>query len=311
MNESIQNSTLTFNDSVENYTITLKNNEKSVECNINDEINDTKTVNCSITSNLSIGNYSLFVVDSTDNSIIIPNVINIYKIETVNIMNYSCIYRSASNFTKFASVLFDHKIKYSDINESLIKVSDEKKYNLNKNSIKKFENGTYEIGFSFPYNLSDFTEGKFFISFINSTSNYYTIASFSLINTTLKDFNESIRFLNTSSNKIVINGTQNNKNGTISLLFSENITDDFISDLRAASIENVNFTMLNGEERNGTYYIPFLVETDQTGYSQLKFEICGSTFNTKPIKFIQNVTEENNFNLKFNKILFLIFILLF
>ena len=271
MKDSIQNSTLTFNDSVENYNITLKNNEKSVECNMN----DTKTVNCSITSNLSIGNYSLFVVDSTDNSIIIniPNVINIYKIETVNIMNYSCIYRKASNFTKFASVLFDHKIKYSDINESFIEVSDEKKYNLNKNSIKKFENGTYEIGFSFPYNLSDFTEGKFFISFINSTSNYYTIASFSLINTTLKDFNESIRFLNTSSNKIVINGTQNNKNGTISLLFSENITDDFISDLRAASIENVNFTKLNGEKRDGIYYIPYLVETDQTGYSQLKFEI--------------------------------------
>ena len=273
-------------------------------------MNDTKTVNCSITSNLSIGNYSLFVVDSTDNSIIIPNVINIYKIETVNIMNYSCIYRKASNFTKFASVLFDHKIKYSDINESLIEVSDEKKYNLNKNSIKKFENGTYEIGFSFPYNLSDFTEGKFFVSFVNSAPDD-TNASFSLINTTLKDFNESIRFLNTSSNKIVINGTQNNKNGTISLLFSENITDDFISDLRAASIENVNFTKLNGEKRDGIYYIPYLVETDQTGYSQLKFEICGATFNTKPIKFIQNVTEENNFNLKFNKILFLIFILLF
>ena len=306
MKDSIQNSTLTFNDSVENYNITLKNNEKSVECNMN----DTKTVNCSITSNLSIGNYSLFVVDSTDNSIIIPNVINIYKIETVNIMNYSCIYRKASNFTKFASVLFDHKIKYSDINESFIEVSDEKKYNLNKNSIKKFENGTYEIGFSFPYNLSDFTEGKFFVSFVNSAPDD-TNASFSLINTTLKDFNESIRFLNTSSNKIVINGTQNNKNGTISLLFSENITDDFISDLRAASIENVNFTKLNGEKRDGIYYIPYLVETDQTGYSQLKFEICGATFNTKPIKFIQNVTEENNFNLKFNKILFLIFILLF
>ena len=308
MKDSIQNSTLTFNDSVENYNITLKNNEKSVECNMN----DTKTVNCSITSNLSIGNYSLFVVDSTDNSIIIniPNVINIYKIETVNIMNYSCIYRKASNFTKFASVLFDHKIKYSDINESFIEVSDEKKYNLNKNSIKKFENGTYEIGFSFPYKLSDFTEGKFFVSFVNSAPDD-TNASFSLINTTLKDFNESIRFLNTSSNKIVINGTQNNKNGTISLLFSENITDDFISDLRAASIENVNFTKLNGEKRDGIYYIPYLVETDQTGYSQLKFEICGATFNTKPIKFIQNVTEENNFNLKFNKILFLIFILLF
>ena len=308
MKDSIQNSTLTFNDSVENYNITLKNNEKSVECNMN----DTKTVNCSITSNLSIGNYSLFVVDSTDNSIIIniPNVINIYKIETVNIMNYSCIYRKASNFTKFASVLFDNKIKYSDINESFIEVSDEKKYNLNKNSIKKFENGTYEIGFSFSYNLSDFTEGKFFVSLVNSAPDD-TNASFSLINTTLKDFNESIRFLNTSSNKIVINGTQNNKNGTISLLFSENITDDFISDLRAASIENVNFTKLNGEERNGIYYIPYLVETDQTGYSQLKFEICGATFNTKPIKFIQNVTEENNFNLKFNKILFLIFILLF
>lgn len=311
MDNTTQNSILNFTSNVSGYTITLEKDEQKVSCNrSNDNVNISI---CNIISNLSIGNYSLLVVNSSTNETIIniPNVINIYKIETVIFMNNSCIYRNASNFTKFASVLFDHKIKYSDIDKALIEVSDEKKYDLNKNSINKFENGTYEIGFSFPYNFSDFTEGKFFISFINSTNNYDTNFSFSLNNPTSKDFNESIRYLNTSSNKIVINGTQNNKNGTISLLFSENITDDFISDLRAASIENVNFTKLNGEKRDGIYYIPYLVETDQTGYSQLKFEICGATFNTKPIKFIQNVTEENNFNLKFNKILFLIFILLF
>ena len=177
------------------------------------------------------------------------------------------------------------------------------------NSINKLENGTYIIGFSLLENISNFTEGNFSFSFKESIT-YNKSFTFSLNGS--ENFNESINFLDTSSYKVVINGTQNSKNGTISLIFNGTKFNYSISNLRAASFEDVIFTKKEEEEeKDGKYYIPYLVETNQTGYSQLKFEICGATFNTKPIKFIQNVTEENNFNLKFNKILFLIFILLF
>ena len=309
MDGTTQNSILNFTSNVSGYTITLEKDEQKVSCNESDD-NENNSI-CNIISNLSIGNYSLLVVNSSTNETIIniPNVINIYQIENVNFMNNSCINRKSSKFENFARVFFDHKIKYSDIEKAYINDSNNITYNLTKNSINKLENGTYIIGFSLLENISTFTEGNFSFSFKNS-KNYTTNFKFSLKDT--ENISESINFSSTSSYKVVINGTQNSKNGTISLIFNGTKFNYSISNLRAASFEDVIFTKKEEEEeKDGKYYIPYLVETDQTGYSQLKFEICGATFNTKPIKFIQNVTEENNFNLKFNKILFLIFILLF
>ena len=86
MDNTTQNSILNFTSNVSGYTITLEKDEQKVVCN---QSNDNENCSiCSITSNLSKGSYSLLVVNfSTNETIInIPNVINIYKIETVNIM---------------------------------------------------------------------------------------------------------------------------------------------------------------------------------------------------------------------------------
>ena len=222
-------------------------------------------------------------------------------------MNTDCIYRGDSNFKNLASVIFDHKIKYSDIENATI---DE--LNLTKYSLEKKVEG-YRVNFSLiNQNLSNFTEGNFCITLKNS-SKYDTSQKFSLINS--KDFNESIKFNDVLENKIIINGTKKESKGTITFLFSQDLENFTISNLKGQSFKDMNFTedfSKNINDSNGYHYV-YTVYTNESGFSNINFEICGATYKTKPIKFVQNITdaEDHYFNLEFNIMLFLIFLILF
>ena len=221
-------------------------------------------------------------------------------------MNNDCINRVISNYKNLASVIFDHKIKYSDIENATIG-----ELNLTKYSLEKKEQG-YRVNFSLNENLSDFTEGNFFITLKNS-SEYDTSKKFSLNNS--KNFSESIEFNDVLENKIIINGTKKESKGTITFLFSQDLENFTISNLKGQSFKDMNFTedfSKNTNDSNGYHYV-YTVYTNESGFSNINFEICGGTYKTKPIKFVQNITdaEDDYFNLEFNIMLFLIFLILF
>ena len=231
-------------------------------------------------------------------------------------MNKSCIYKDAKNFTNFTTVIFDHKIKYSDIINGSILLSNDS-HNLTKYSINKVnkENDYYKVTFSLlSDNLTNFTEGNFSILLKNSPGWYNTSSKFTIDNTT-KDLDSSIEFIHSSSYKVIINGTTSEKKGTIKLEFKGNITNYTINNMKTSfediKIENCS-TVIQGEDNNTKSYYICDVLTDQSGVTIISFDICGATFKTSPIKFVQNVTEDAyNFNLKFNKMLILIFLILF
>ena len=275
------------------------------------ETNKNQSI-CEInTTSSDTGNYSLYL----NNSINKLNVINIYNIN-VTYMDNDCIYRKASNFTNFASVKFDHKIKYSDIMNVSILLPDNKTLPLEKYSIQK-SNDEYIVNFSLTENLKEYTNGTFSIQLKDSPDWYNSSYNFTIDNTTM-DVNSSIQFIDATSYKVIINGTYSKKNGTISLEFIGNITNYTINNMKT-SIEGMIFqNCVNFLDNNDDYNISHYsckVDSNQSGMSSIHFDLCGAHFKTSPIKFVLNVTadkeKDHKFNLKFNKMLILIFLIIF
>ena len=274
-----------------------KNNTQSI-CEINTTSSDT-------------GNYSLYL----NNSINKLNVINIYSIN-VTYMDKDCIYRNASNFTNFASVKFDHKIKYSDIINVSILLPNNEMLPLEKYSIQK-SNDEYIVNFSLTKNLIKYTNGTFSIQLKDSPDWYNSSYNFTIDNKTM-DVNSSIQFIDATSYKVIINGTYSKKNGSITLEFIGNITNYTINNMKS-SIEGMIFNnclnfIVNNDDYNISHY-RCQVDSNQNGMSSIDFDLCGAHFKTSPIKFVLNVTADKetdyNFNLKFNKMLILIFLIIF
>lgn len=275
------------------------------------ETNNTQSI-CEInTTSSDTGNYSLYL----NNSINKLNVINIYNIN-VTYMDNDCIYRNASNFTNFASVKFDHKIKYSDIINALILLPDNNTLPLEKYSIQK-SNDEYIVNFSLTENLTEYTNGTFSIKLKDSPDLYNSSYNFTIDNTTM-DVNSSIQFIDATSYKVIINGTYSKKKGIITLEFIGNITNYTINNMKS-SIEGMIFNnclnfIVNNDDYNISHY-RCEVDSNQNGVSSIDFDLCGAHFKTSPIKFVLNVTADKetdyNFNLKFNKMLILIFLIIF
>ena len=275
------------------------------------ETNNTQSI-CEInTTSSDTGNYSLYL----NNSINKLNVINIYNIN-VTYMDNDCIYRNASNFTNFASVKFDHKIKYSDIINVSILLPNNEMLPLEKYSIQK-SNDEYIVNFSLTENLTEYTNGTFSIKLKDSPDLYNSSYNFTIDNTTM-DVNSSIQFIDATSYKVIINGTYSKKKGIITLEFIGNITNYTINNMKS-SIEGMIFNnclnfIVNNDDYNISHY-RCEVDSNQNGVSSIDFDLCGAHFKTSPIKFVLNVTADKetdyNFNLKFNKMLILIFLIIF
>ena len=217
-------------------------------------------------------------------------------------MNKSCIYRKNSIYKNFASVIFDHKIKYSDIENAKIN-----NLSLIKNSLEKKEEN-YTVNFSLNHDLVNFTEGNFSIKLKNSPM-YNTSYNFTLGNS--NNDTESIEFKDILQRLVTITGNKTSSGGNITFLFSENLNNYTISNLKAASFKDIIFNKYpDNTIKNDSYgyHYEYYVNTSESGYSIINFEICGATFNTRPIKFVQNITDATEY-LKFTKMLFLIILL--
>jgi hypothetical protein len=339
-----------LSDNYNVYLINDTNNTDVINCTETSEDNNNNLFEACNDTNKSFficeivspktGKYNLQIND--DNNTIVyrnNNVINIYNIEYVEFFNQNCLDFSLLKVKNFVKVLFDRKIKKSDINIASL-TENHSGYILDKNSFKQNTNGTYEVVFDLILNESKnekLTESMTYIFTINLTnsdkyiSNYNfsfegkNITHIEINNTSIDDSensnstsNSTLKFYGVGSNKITLSGKKNSSYGTLKLIFNHNISNYSVSNFRAKSLPNISvetpsyFQNYRNDTRNPRYYHYFNVSGNYSGTSKLEFQMCGNYYETIPLKFIINEIDKSNHCLCVQlKIPFFIFLFLF
>ena len=336
-------------DSNNNYNVNLindNNNTDVIDCDNTSENNEnideceSKNISsfiCKIDTSKT-GKYNLQINDTDSIVYKKNNVINVYNIQSVEFFNQSCLNFSLTKIKNFVKVLFDHKIKLSNIKNASLNHD----YLLINNSYIQYANGNFEVifdlnstkelvkeqnytfliklkkssdkwkdtGYKFSFEEKNITDFK---GIINSTS------SEEITEELEENLNYTeLRFYGVGSNKITLSGNNTSYFGTLKLIFNHNISNYSVSNFRAKSLPNISvetpsyFQNYRNDTRNPRYYHYFNVSGNYSGTSKLEFQMCGNYYETIPLKFIINEIDKSNHCLCVQlKIPFFIFLFLF
>ena len=323
-----------------NYTVYLINEydndpNKQTICT-----NNTDNFTCEIDTSKT-GKYNLQINDTDSIVYKNNNVINVYNIQSVEFFNQSCLNFSLTKIKNFVKVLFDHKIKISNIKKASLDSNHD--YLLIYNSYIQYANGNFEVIFDLnsAKELVKEQNYSFYINLEKSSEEWYNPGyNFSFEERNITDFKgiinstsseetteeleenlnyTELKFYGVGSNKIILSGKKNSSYGTLKLIFNHNISNYSVSNFRAKSLPYISvetpfyFENYRNDTRNPRYYHYYNVSGNYSGSSKLEFQMCGNYYQTIPLKFIMKVTdEESNHCLYIQlKIPFFIFLFLF